>query len=81
MIDIKIVEAKLQELKSNKLVVEERLRVAQETIRQANADLNALSGAQQLCEQLLEEEKKPENKKRKGKMDMEKWKYKNKNEN
>ena len=60
MIDIKIVEAKLQELKSNKLVVEERLRVAQETIRQANADLNALSGAQQLCEQLLEEEKKPE---------------------
>ena len=39
MIDIKIVEAKLQELKSNKLVVEERLRVAQETIRQANADL------------------------------------------
>ena len=60
MIDIKIVEAKLQELKSNKLVVEERLRVAQETIRQANADLNALSGAQQLCEQLLEEEKKAE---------------------
>ena len=55
MIDIKIVEAKLQELKSNKLVVEERLRVAQETIRQANADINAISGAEQLCEQLLEE--------------------------
>ena len=55
MIDIKIVEAKLQELKSNKLVVEERLRVAQETIRQANADLNAIAGAIQVCEQLIEE--------------------------
>ena len=60
MIDKKIIEAKLENLKSNKLVVEERLRVAQETIRQANADINAISGAQQLCEQLLEEEKKPE---------------------
>jgi len=59
MIDKKIIEAKLENLKSNKLVVEERLRVAQETIRQANADLNAISGAGQLCEQLLEEEKKP----------------------
>tara|TARA_A100001011_G_scaffold209757_1_gene218032 strand:+ start:294 stop:509 length:216 start_codon:yes stop_codon:yes gene_type:complete len=59
MIDKKIIEAKLENLKSNKLVVEERLRVAQETIRQANADLNAISGAEQLCEQLLEEEKKP----------------------
>jgi multidrug resistance efflux pump len=60
MIDKKIIEAKLENLKSNKLVVEERLRVAQETIRQANADINAISGAEQLCEQLLEEEKKPE---------------------
>jgi multidrug resistance efflux pump len=60
MIDKKIIEAKLENLKSNKLIVEERLRVAQETIRQANADINAISGAEQLCEQLLEEEKKPE---------------------
>ena len=60
MIDKKVIEAKLEELKSNKLVVEERIRVAQENIRQANADLNAISGAEQLCEQLLEEEKKPE---------------------
>ena len=60
MIDKKVVEAKLEELKSNKLVVEERIRVAQDSIRQANADLNAISGAEQLCEQLLEEEKKPE---------------------
>ena len=55
MIDKKVIEANLEELKSNKLVVEERIRVAQENIRQANADLNAISGAEQLCEQLLEE--------------------------
>ena len=55
MIDKKVVEAKLEELKSNKLVVEERIRVAQDSIRQANADLNAISGAEQLCEQLLKE--------------------------
>ena len=60
MIDKKIIEAKLEELKSNKLVIEERLRVAQEAIRQANADLNAISGAEQLCEQLLKEDNKPE---------------------
>ena len=53
MIDKKVIEAKLEELKSNKLVVEERIRVAQENIRQANADLNAISGAEQLCQQLL----------------------------
>ena len=56
MIDKKVIEAKLEELKSNKLVVEERIRVAQETIRQANADLNAISGAEQLCEQLLSDD-------------------------
>ena len=55
MIDKKVIEAKLEELKSNKLVVEERIRVAQDSIRQANADLNAISGAEPLCEQLLEE--------------------------
>ena len=57
MIDKKTIEAKLEELKSNKLVVEERIRVAQETIRQANADLNAISGAEQLCQQLLSDDK------------------------
>ena len=56
MIDKKTIEAKLEELKSNKLVVEERIRVAQENIRQANADLNAISGAEQLCEQLLNDD-------------------------
>jgi hypothetical protein len=53
MIEKKTIESKLEELKSNKLVVEERIRVAQENIRQANADLNAISGAEQLCQQLL----------------------------
>ena len=56
MIDKKVIEAKLEELKSNKLVVEERIRVAQENISQANADLNAISGAEQLCEQLLSDD-------------------------
>ena len=54
------IDKKLEELNSNKLVVQDRITKASETIKQANADLNALSGAQQLCEQLLEEEKKPE---------------------
>ena len=57
MIDNKVIEAKLEELKSNKLVVEERIRAAQENIRQANADLNAISGAEQLCQQLLNDDK------------------------
>ena len=53
MIEKKVIESKLEELKSNKLVVEERIRVAQESIRQATADLNAIAGAEQLCQQLL----------------------------
>ena len=57
MIDKKTIESKLEELKSNKLVVEERIRAAQENIRQANADLNAISGAEQLCQQLLSDDK------------------------
>ena len=60
MIDKKIVEAKLEELNKNKLIVEERIRVAQDTIRQSNADLNAIFGAQQLAEQLLEDKKEEE---------------------
>ena len=57
MIEKKVVESKLEELKSNKLVVEERIRVAQESIRQATADLNAIAGAEQLCQQLLNDDK------------------------
>lgn len=57
MIDIKTIESKLEELNNNKLVVQERIKVASETIKQANADLNAISGAVQLCEQLLKDNK------------------------
>ena len=53
MIDIKTIESKLEELNSNKLVVQERITKASETIKQANADLNAIAGAIQLCEQLI----------------------------
>jgi len=55
MIDIKTIESKLEELNSNKLVVQERITKSSETIKQANADLNAIAGAIQLCEQLLSE--------------------------
>jgi len=53
MIDIKTIESKLEELNSNKLVVQERITKSSETIKQANADINAIAGAIQLCEQLL----------------------------
>ena len=53
MIDIKTIESKLEELNSNKLVVQERITKSSETIKQANADLNAIAGAIQLCEQLI----------------------------
>ena len=56
MIDRKIIESKLETLNANKLQVAERIRTAQETIKQANADLNALEGAIQVCEQLKKEE-------------------------
>ena len=49
------INKKLEELNSNKLVVQERITKASETIKQANADLNAIAGAIQLCEQLLSE--------------------------
>jgi len=55
MIDRKIIESKLETLNANKLQVAEKIRAAQETIKQANADLNALEGAIQLCNQLLNE--------------------------
>ena len=56
MIDRKIIESKLETLNANKLQVAERIRTAQETIKQANADLNALEGAIQVCEQLKKED-------------------------
>ena len=53
MIEKDQIEAKLAALKQNKLVVEDRIKTASETIKQANADLNAIAGAIQLCEQLI----------------------------
>mgnify|MGYP001329270173 FL=1 len=47
------INKKLEELNSNKLVVQDRITKASETIKQANADINAIAGAIQLCEQLL----------------------------
>ena len=38
-----------------KLTVAQRIKDASETIKQANADLNAIAGAIQVCEQLIEE--------------------------
>ncbi len=55
MIEKQQVEEKLAALKQNKLVVEDRIKVASETIKQANADLNAIAGAIQVCEQLISE--------------------------
>ena len=49
------IDKKLEELNSNKLVVQDRITKASETIKQANADLNAIAGAIQVCEQLIEE--------------------------
>jgi len=47
------IDKKLEELNSNKIVVQDRITKASETIKQANADLNAIAGAIQLCEQLI----------------------------
>ena len=55
MIDRKIIESKLETLKANKLQVAEKIRAAQQVIKQSNADLNAVEGAIQLCDQLLNE--------------------------
>ena len=55
MIKKEQIDKKLEELNSNKLVVQDRITKASEQIKQANADLNAIAGAIQLCEQLLSE--------------------------
>ncbi len=58
MIQKEQIESKLAALKQNKLVVEDRIKTASETIKQANADLNAIAGAIQVCEQLISENEK-----------------------
>ena len=54
MITKEAIDKKLEELNQNKIVVQDRIKTASETIKQANADLNA--GAIQVCEQLLSEQ-------------------------
>ena len=58
MIQKEQIESKLAALKQNKLVVEDRIKTASETIKQANADINAIAGAIQVCEQLMSENEK-----------------------
>ncbi len=48
-------DKKLETLNQNKVVVEDRIKTSQDVIRKANADLNAISGAIQVCEQLISE--------------------------
>ena len=50
------IDRKLEELNANKMTVAQRIKDASETIKQANADLNALEGAIQVCEQLKKED-------------------------
>tara|TARA_B100000963_G_scaffold252661_1_gene221394 strand:- start:1254 stop:1451 length:198 start_codon:yes stop_codon:yes gene_type:complete len=61
MIDIKTIEEKLETLKKNKDKVMEQIKQGQDIVRQANADLNAIQGAMQVCEQLIEDNKETEN--------------------
>ena len=49
------VAKKIETLNQNKIVVEDRIKTSQDVIRKANADLNAISGAIQVCEQLISE--------------------------
>ena len=58
MIQKEQIESKLAALKQNKLVVEDRIKTASETIKQANEDINAIAGAIQVCEQLMSENEK-----------------------
>jgi len=48
-------------LKKNKDKVMEQIKQGQDIVRQANADLNAIQGAMQVCEQLIEDNKETEN--------------------
>jgi hypothetical protein len=49
------IEAKITKLKENKDVVIKNMETAQEVLKKNLADLNAIQGAIQVCEQILEE--------------------------
>lgn len=61
------IEAKLKALEENKIKVVEQIRQGQELVQKGQADLNAILGAIQVCEQLKNEDnkdvKKPDKKK------------------
>ena len=61
------IEAKLTALEENKIKVVEQIRQGQELVQKGQADLNAILGAIQVCEQLKSEDnkdvKKPDKKK------------------
>ena len=48
------IEAKLKKLKENRDIVMKNINEGQELVKKAIADLQAISGAIQVCEQLLE---------------------------
>jgi|TARA_B100000959_G_C14562900_1_gene452471 multidrug resistance efflux pump len=65
------IEAKLKALEENKIKVVEQIRQGQELVQKGQADLNAILGAIQVCEQLKTENdskdvKKPDKKKEDG---------------
>ena len=64
------IEAKLKALEENKIKVVEQIRQGQELVQKGQADLNAILGAIQVCEQLKNEDnkdiKKPDKKKEDG---------------
>ena len=57
----KEIEAKLELLKKNREDVTKNINDGQELVKKAIADLQAIAGAIQVCEQLLKEEPKEAN--------------------
>ena len=54
----KEIEAKLAKLKENRDIVAKNINDGQEVVKKAMADLQAIHGAIQACEQLLKDEPK-----------------------
>ena len=51
----KEIEAKLEKLKNNRDIVAKNIQDGQEVVKKAMADLQAIHGAIQVCEQLLKD--------------------------
>tara|TARA_Y100001937_G_scaffold123592_1_gene186704 strand:- start:134 stop:331 length:198 start_codon:yes stop_codon:yes gene_type:complete len=54
---IKNIEAKIEKLKENKKIIIEKMQKLDKENKQCLADLNAIDGAMQVCEQLMGEAK------------------------